>query len=49
MFAEIGEERFIRSLMDCDYEMHTEHKDAVVEAAIERSGYLAARERLFGS
>lgn len=44
---EIGWERFTRVLIDTDFEMSTDDKDAVVDEALRRSGYNDVRARLF--
>lgn len=49
VLAEIGVERFTQALIDADYDLEADDKDAVLERAIETSGYRAARSRLFPS
>lgn len=49
VLSEIGAERFTQALIDADYELDTDDKDAVLERAIETSGYRDARSRLFPS
>ncbi len=46
---EIGYDHFVQALIDADYEMSTSNKDAVIEHAVQTSGYRSARKRLFPS
>jgi hypothetical protein len=42
----VGHDRVVRAFIDCDYEMKTSDKDAVVVQALEVSGYNQARQEL---
>ena len=50
---EVGGAQFTQALIDADYELRSRDKDAELEDALERavdaSGYLSARKRLFPS
>jgi hypothetical protein len=47
VIEQIGEERLIAAFIDCNYEMHTEDKQGVIDRALEVSGYNEVRNRLF--
>lgn len=47
VLEQLGEPRLIQAYIDCDYEMRTSDKDAVLDRALEVSGYNRVRAELF--